>query len=66
MLFFDTIKCPWFTDKEKKKLLDILGYKKDKEAIINFIKSKDWFFIWNNDKIKFVTLFEIKKSRIYR
>ena len=63
LLFFDVIKCKWVDKKDKRKILEIVELKKNKEEIIGFIKSKDWFFTWENDKINLITLFEIKKAR---
>ncbi len=65
MMFFDSIKCPYIDLKNKKKLLNVVGIKKNHKEVINFIKNKKWFYGWNED-ITLKKLFEIKElQKIY-
>lgn len=63
LLFFDLVKCPYLTDEEKKKILSGIGLDKNKIDVIDFVKSKSWFFDWNKQEhLHLKNVLEIKEA----
>ena len=59
LLVVDLLKSPFLSDDQKKQILDNVGINKHQEEVLNFIKSKEWFFEWDK-KINFKSMLEIK------
>lgn len=63
MMFFDTIKCPYLTKKEKNDILTVVNIKKNNQKKLReFIEQREWFFNWN-EKISLKIFLEIKELR---
>ncbi|HHQ4449196.1 TPA: antiviral reverse transcriptase Drt3b [Aeromonas hydrophila] len=69
-LFFDSIRCPYLTDRHKFEITDLaLNHqlnlkvgKKNIEDIVNSIKSYDWFIDWNLESSDSIERLLMKKE----
>ncbi len=59
LLVVDLLKSPFLLDDQKKQILKNVGISNRQEEVLNFIKSKEWFFEWDK-KINFKSMLEIK------